>query len=126
MTAPVQVGPSPVGGGPVPSMPHKGLYPRALEAEPRTYVTARERQTLALAANGMTNRAIAQALGLGEETVKSRMQVLRRKLRAHDRAHAVAVGLALGLLSLSEVQVSPDANRGYRSAGDRRSVTKLP
>lgn len=114
MTAPVQVGPSPHGGGPVPSQPPVRAYPRALEAAPRTYITARERETLALAANGMTNRAIAHALGLGEETVKSRMLVLRRKLRARDRAHAVAIGLALGLLSLSEVQVSPDANRGYR------------
>ncbi|MFF1358690.1 response regulator transcription factor [Streptomyces sp. NPDC058297] len=117
MTAPVQVGPSPTGGGPVPSRPHVRDYPRALEAEPRTYITSRERQTLALAANGMTNRAIARAQGLSEETVKSRMLVLRRKLRAHDRTHAVAIGLALGLLSLEDIVVSPDANRGYRAAG---------
>lgn len=114
MTAPVVSGPSATCGGPAPSLTALRTHPRALAAEPRTYLTAREKETLRLAANGMTNQAIARHCGVGEETVKTRMQKLRRKLRAQDRAHAVAIGFALGLLSLEDVVVSPDANRGYR------------
>lgn len=114
MSAPMQVGPSPEGGGPGPSIALLRTHPRSLTAAPRTYLTARERETLALAANGKTNLAIARAQGVSEETVKSRMQILRRKLRAQDRAHAVAVALALGVLSLDAVVVPTDANRGYR------------
>lgn len=96
-------------------------HPRALTTEPRTYLTTREKAALALAANGKTNAAIARALGLGEETVKTRMQVIRRKLRAQDRTHAVAVALALGLLSVDDIVVSPDANCGYRASETRTS-----
>ena len=116
MTVPVLSGPSASSGGPAPSPNPLRAYPRSLNTEPRTYLTTREKDTLRLAANGKTNQAIARALDVSEETVKSRMLVLRRKLRAHDRAHAVAIGLALGLLSVEDIVVSPDANRGYRPA----------
>ncbi|MGV9278112.1 response regulator transcription factor [Streptomyces griseosporeus] len=92
------------------------VHPRALTAEPRTYLTSREREALVLAANGKTNAAIARALGLSEETVKSRMQVIRRKLRVSDRAQAVAVALRLGVLSMDDIAIPPGANRGYRDA----------
>lgn len=115
MTAPVQAGPS-TNGGPVPSTHHMRAHPRALTTEPRTYLTSREREALVLAANGKTNAAIARALGLSEETVKSRMQVIRRKLRVSDRAQAVAVALVLGVLALEDITVPPGANRGYRDA----------
>ena len=118
--APQWVGPSSSSGGPVPVHPMR-VHPRALTSEPRTYLTAKEKEALALSANGKTNAAIARALGLSEETVKTRMQVVRRKLRAKDRTHAVAVALALGVLSLEDVVVSPDANRGYRDSQNRTS-----
>jgi DNA-binding NarL/FixJ family response regulator len=81
--------------------------------EPRSYVTARQRQILTLAANGNTNRGIGRALGIGEEAVKSQMQKVLRKLRADDRTQAVAVALRLGLISLEDVAVPPHANQGY-------------
>lgn len=90
------------------------VYPRRAWADPRTYITARERQVLVLIANGNTNRAIARRLELTEETVKSRMQSILRKLRVGDRAQAVAVALRLGLLDLEEVEIPEGANRGYR------------
>jgi len=114
VTAPVLSGPSATSSGPAPSLDALRLHPKALTVAPRTYLTAREKETLRLAANGMTNQAIGRHCGVAEETVKTRMQVLRRKLRANDRAHAVAIGFALGVLSLEDVVVSPDANRGYR------------
>lgn len=100
-------------------MPHPmRVHPAALAvAEPRTYITARERQVLVLAANGHTNRAIAHALGLGEETVKTRMRKILRKLRVGDRAQAVAVALRIGLLRLDEIEVPAGANAGYRDPG---------
>lgn len=90
------------------------VHPRALTTEPRTYLTAREKDALVLAANGKTNAAIARALGLNVETVKSRMQSILRKLRACDRTQAVAVALAVGVLSVDDIVVPPGANRGYR------------
>lgn len=90
------------------------IHPRALTTEPRTYLTTREKDALVLAANGKTNAAIARALGLNVETVKSRMQSILRKLRASDRTQAVAVALRLGVLSMDDIAIPPGANRGYR------------
>ncbi|WP_052683160.1 helix-turn-helix domain-containing protein [Streptomyces sp. FxanaA7] len=116
MSAPVQVGPAPSGAGPGSSAPPVRDYPAALTVEPRTYLTGREREALLLAANGYTNRAIGRALGVGEETVKTRMQKVLRKLRVNDRAQAVAVALRLGVLSLDEITVPAGANSGYRDS----------
>jgi DNA-binding NarL/FixJ family response regulator len=115
VTTVASVGPSPVGDGPTPSKHPARNLPRR-PAIPRTYVTARELSVLRLAANGNTNRAIGRKLGVGEETVKTYMQQVLRKLRVHDRAQAVAVGLRLGLLSMDEVVVPDGANQGYRDA----------
>ena len=115
MSAPVQVGPSPSGGGPVPYVPAVRAYPARTD-EPRSYITSRQRQILTLAANGNTNRNIGRALGIGEEAVKSQMQKILRKLRAADRAQAVAVALRLELISLRDVAVPPCANQGYRDS----------
>jgi len=88
-------------------------YPRS-RPEPRTYITARQREILLLVANGSTNQSTARKLGLSVETIKSQMQLILRKLRVGDRAQAVAVGLRIGVLRLDEITVPKDANRGYR------------
>lgn len=90
------------------------VHPPRLTAEPRTFLTRREREALVLAANGHTNQAIARSLGLGVETVKTRMKSILAKLRVNDRAQAVAVALKLELIRLDEVVVPAGANRGYR------------
>lgn len=122
MTAPVQVGPSPSGGGPFRPIPLVREYPKSLTVEPRTYLTRRERQVLVLVANGNTNRAIASELLIGEETVKSRVKSILRKLRVNDRAQAASVGIKLGLVPLDEVQIPPGANRGYGDQGQVEGV----
>lgn len=99
MTALVQVGPSPVGGGPVVS-----LAPHSESA----YLTARELQILRLAANGITNPAIGRRLGTSRETVKSQMRSILRKLRAVDRAQAVAIALCLGLITTADIRIPSD------------------
>jgi DNA-binding NarL/FixJ family response regulator len=48
-------------------------------------VTARERQVLALLAEGKTNGEIAQALGIGEATVKTHVSNLLAKVGVPDR-----------------------------------------
>lgn len=120
MTALPRVGPSPSGGGPAASRPRAvPAYLPSLPRRPkdaRRRVTAREVAALRLAANGATNQAIAHALGISKQAVLSRMQSAFRKLRVNDRTQAVAVALRLGLLSLDDVVVPEDANRGREDA----------
>lgn len=112
--APALVSPSPSGGGPVPSQETRRL--RALErrpAVPRAFITRRQIEILRLAANGNTNRAIARTLGVGEETVKSQMQVMFRKLQVSDRAQAVGVAMRVGLLTVNDIGLPPGLAHRY-------------
>jgi DNA-binding NarL/FixJ family response regulator len=63
--------------------------------------TARDRAGEALVSSrlGLTNDAIAEELGIGARTVKTRMQSLLTKLDVPDRTAAVARALRLGLIS---------------------------
>ena len=60
-------------------------------------LTQRESEVLSLLVAGLSNRAIAQRLMLGQETVKSHLRGLYRKLDVADRAAAVALALREGL-----------------------------
>jgi len=60
-------------------------------------LTQRESEVLALLVSGLSNRAIAERLVLGEETVKSHLRSLYRKLEVGDRAGAIAAALREGL-----------------------------
>jgi len=60
-------------------------------------LTQRESEVLGLLVRGYTNRAIGAALVIGEETVKTHLASIYRKLHAKDRAHAVAIALREGL-----------------------------
>lgn len=61
-------------------------------------LTEREKGVLRLAATGLTNKEIAQALGLVEGTVKNYMSDLMTKLESRDRTQAVIRAIAAGLL----------------------------
>ncbi len=61
-------------------------------------MTEREIETLRLAAEGRTNREIAEALGLSEVTVKVRLTGIFAKLGARDRVDAVNRAVARGLV----------------------------
>jgi DNA-binding NarL/FixJ family response regulator len=52
---------------------------------------------LSLMVSGSSNRAIATELLVGEETVKSHVRGIYRKLAVTDRAAAVATALREGL-----------------------------
>jgi DNA-binding CsgD family transcriptional regulator len=70
------------------------------------FPTKRELQVLALIAAGMTDSEIAVHLSLSPLTVKEHVRHLLQRLTARNRAHAVALGLRLGLITweLPEVQ----------------------
>ena len=61
--------------------------------------SGRETQVLAGMSRGMSNGEIGRELYLSEDTIKTHARRLFRKLRASDRAQAVAVGLRAGLIS---------------------------
>ncbi len=63
-------------------------------------LSAREVDVLQLAATGHSNKRIAHALGVSEETVKTHMKSVLAKLKVTDRTHAVAVAVKRGFLEL--------------------------
>ena len=63
----------------------------------RLGLTRRESEVLALIVTGLTNRAIAERLVLGDETVKTHVRAIYRKLGVHDRESAHARALREGL-----------------------------
>ncbi|WP_282790866.1 helix-turn-helix transcriptional regulator [Streptomyces sp. CC224B] len=73
-------------------------------------LTARQRQVLALAANGNTNQQIAAWLGVSAHSVAEILTVAYRRLGAHDRAQAVAIALAVGELGIHQIHI-PDQQR---------------
>ncbi len=60
-------------------------------------LSQRESEVLGLLVEGLSNRAIAKALFIGDETVKTHVRSLLRKLGAADRTQAVATALREGL-----------------------------
>jgi DNA-binding NarL/FixJ family response regulator len=85
------------------------LYPEALRdlirSRPRAatggpVLTPREREVLALVAQGMTNAEIATALVVGVETVRTHVASVLAKLQARDRTQAVVLGYRAGLVDL--------------------------
>jgi DNA-binding CsgD family transcriptional regulator len=62
----------------------------------RTVLTTREREVLDHVADGATNLVIAQRLSVSEDTVKTHMRSVLRKLRVTTRGAAVARYLEIG------------------------------
>lgn len=63
----------------------------------RLGLTQRESEVLGFLVAGLSNRAIAGKLVLGEETVKSHVRAIFRKLDVNDRTSAVAIALREGI-----------------------------
>jgi len=69
-------------------------------AAPADPVTAREREILAMLAEGLGNKAIAARLGISTHTVKFHVAAILQKLGAKSRAEAVTIGVRRGLLMI--------------------------
>jgi two-component system, NarL family, response regulator LiaR len=71
----------------------------AAPADARAALTERESEVLQLLARGATNKSIAQALGVGEATVKSHVSSLLAKLGLKSRTQAALHALREGWVS---------------------------
>jgi DNA-binding NarL/FixJ family response regulator len=65
---------------------------------PGHQLTPREGEVLDQLARALSNQEIAAALHITEETVKSHVKAILRKLGARDRAQALSIALRLGLV----------------------------
>jgi len=63
-------------------------------------LTSREIDILKRIAHGNGNKEIGAQLSLTEETIKSHVKNILAKLGAHDRTHAVTIGLKRGIIEL--------------------------
>ncbi len=71
---------------------------RGIRRQTAPKLTAREREVLALVADGCSNPEIAARLYLGEATVKTHLLHAFEKLEVNDRTRAVTKAFELGIL----------------------------
>ena len=78
------------------------MLTRLLEARtptgPGADLTTRETEILRLLADGLSNQAIAEQLGIRLATVRNHVQSVIEKLEAHSKLEAVSTALRLGLI----------------------------
>ena len=77
-----------------------GRQPTSGDPVTGTVLSNREREILALLADGLVNKQIAARLGISTNTVKTHLELLFDKLAVTTRAEAVATGVRRGLLLL--------------------------
>ena len=75
----------------------KGFANLSQQGKPADSLTQREIQLLQLVAEGMSNKAVAQALSISENTVKYHMKNILQKLGAQNRTEAVTLAIRTGL-----------------------------
>ena len=80
--------------------PVRIVQPMRRDAVVGPVLTIREREILALLADGLGNKQIAVRLGISTNTVKTHLELLFEKLGVSSRAEAVATGVKRGLLLL--------------------------
>lgn len=83
------------------------FYPEAIAGKLRkrrrmSDLSPREIEVLRLLAAGNSNKEIASALAISNETVKAHLSNLREKLGAADRTQAVVLAYEKGILHLNE------------------------
>lgn len=74
------------------------VEPSASSVSPSRLLTPKEREVLQLLARNLSNKQIAMALAVGEETVKWHLKNLFGKFQAGTRQHVVARAYMLGIL----------------------------
>jgi DNA-binding NarL/FixJ family response regulator len=84
-------------------MAGQSWYPRhSMPAPPA--LTERQLEVLREVGRGLSNRAIADKLGVSERTVRDHLGIVFVRLGAANRAEAVVQAAAAGLLSLNSLQ----------------------
>jgi NarL family two-component system response regulator LiaR len=77
---------------------------------PLDVLSSREREVLTLIARGRSNREIASALTLSEQTIKSHVSNILSKLHLADRTQAAIFALQQRLVPLQEA-LNPDKSQ---------------
>lgn len=77
-----------------------GNEAREVEPVARPLLTDREREVLTMVAMGMSSSWIALTLGVATSTVESHVRNCLEKLGARNRAHAIALGISAGEVTL--------------------------
>jgi NarL family two-component system response regulator LiaR len=75
---------------------------------PLDQLSPRELEVLGVLARGRSNRQIARALSISEETVKAHVSSILAKLQLADRTQAAIFGLQQRLVPLDEALDPPD------------------
>src|SRR5687767_9795098 len=76
----------------------KGVAARLHEHESGMRLTRREEEILDLLGKGLSNRELGEVLGVSEDTVKTHLKSLFRKLQVSDRAEAVREAMRRGFI----------------------------
>ncbi len=78
------------------------LAERLAEIQLGPSITGREREILALVAQGCANKEIAARLGIAEDTVKRHISNTLQKLGVSDRAEATAEAIRRGIVNVED------------------------
>ena len=73
--------------------------PTSQRTAPVGRLTKRETELLELVAKGMSNKAVAQALSVSENTVKYHMKNIMQRLNVQNRTEAVTHAISAGLIN---------------------------
>lgn len=84
---------------------HAALHPsKPVSLDAGEKLSIREIEIIRLAARGMSNKLIADELGLSLRTVKGHLANIFSKLDVSSRTEAVITGLKIGFLSIEDLQ----------------------
>jgi DNA-binding NarL/FixJ family response regulator len=75
---------------------------RLAERMIRSNLTARELEVLKLLAKGLTNKQIASALGISDNTVRNHINSIIQKLEVSDRTEASTTAIQRGIIDVDE------------------------
>jgi DNA-binding NarL/FixJ family response regulator len=89
-------------------------------------LSRREREVLGEVLAGLANKGIAERLCISEDTVKSHVKAIFRKLGARDRAHAVALAVGTAAVPGQVLRPVPRIPAPRRAAGPPRPGSALP